>query len=104
MFIKENPLSSRYHLFVCTGTTCSQEGAEETLQTLQKGLKHRNIRKKVRVTLCRCLGQCGKGPNMVIYPEETWYAGLGEDEIDQVIQEHLINGKRVERLVHIPVD
>lgn len=41
---------------------------------------------------------------MVIYPEETWYAGLGEDEIDQVIQEHLINGKRVERLVHIPVD
>ena len=41
---------------------------------------------------------------MVIYPEGTWYAGLGKEEIDQVIREHLIDGKKVERLVHIPVD
>ncbi len=41
---------------------------------------------------------------MVIYPEGTWYAGLGEQEIDRVIREHLVNGKKVENLVHIPVD
>lgn len=97
-------MSLFYHLFVCTGPTCSQEGAEETLQALQKRLKKRNLNKKVRVTLCRCLGQCGDGPNMVVYPEGTWYAKLGEKEIDQVVREHLVDGNQVNDLMHTPVD
>lgn len=97
-------MPSFFHLFVCTGPTCAQEGAEEMLQTLQKRLKGLAIRKKVRVTLCRCLGQCGNGPNMVIYPEGTWYAKVEEGEITQVIQDHLVDGKKVDRLVHTPID
>ncbi|MCG3114556.1 MAG: (2Fe-2S) ferredoxin domain-containing protein [Candidatus Manganitrophus sp. SA1] len=93
-----------HHLFVCTGPTCSQQGAEETLQILQQKLEERHLRKNVRVTLCRCLGQCGNGPNMVIYPEGTWYGHVEEKEVDRLVKEHLIEGKVLSRLVQIPVD
>lgn len=93
-----------FHLFVCTGPTCSQQGVEETLQTLQKELQDRHLRKNVRVTLCRCLGQCGNGPNMVVYPEGTWYGHVDEKEVDRIVQEHFIEGKPVEQLIQIPVD
>ena len=92
------------HLFVCTGPTCSQEGAEDTLHALQKGLKDQKTQGKVRVTLARCLGQCGNGPNMVVYPEGIWYAHLDEEAVGQILREHLGNGKPVTRLLHDPVD
>ncbi len=96
--------SEYYHLFVCTGTTCEHQGAEEILQTLQNELKQNGLLKKTRTTLCRCLGQCGNGPNMVVYPEGIWYGGLGEGEIKQIVVEHLIEGKAVKKLIQIPVD
>jgi len=102
---KEYTLASPYyHLFLCTGSTCEQQGAEELLQTLQRRLRHNGLLKKVRVTLCRCLGQCGNGPNMVIYPEGVWYGSLGESEIEQIVHEHLIGGEAVQGLVQIPVE
>ncbi|MBI3804246.1 MAG: (2Fe-2S) ferredoxin domain-containing protein [Nitrospirae bacterium] len=93
-----------YHLFVCTGPTCSQQGAEETLQTLQTSLEKHHLRRSVRVTLCRCLGQCGNGPNLVVYPEGTWYGHVEEKEADRLVREHLIEGKPLSHLIQLPVD
>ncbi len=96
-------MSEPYHLFLCTGTTCSQQGAEESLQQLRERLFEKNL-KQVRLTLCRCLGQCGNGPNMVIYPEGTWYGKMTEETIDQLVSQHLISGKVLADRVLIPVD
>ncbi|MFQ5781013.1 MAG: ferredoxin, partial [Nitrospiria bacterium] len=93
-----------YHLFVCTGPDCRQDGAEDTLLALQKSLQEKNIEKRVRVTLCLCLGQCGNGPNMVLYPEGIWYGRLDEREIDGLVQKHLIEGKPLSHLVRVPSD
>jgi len=93
-----------HHLFICTGPTCSQQGAEETLQTLQKNLEAHHLQRKVRVTLCRCLGQCGNGPNLVIYPEGTWYGHMEEKEVGRLVREHLIEGKIISHLAQIPID
>ncbi len=90
-----------YHLFVCTGPTCRQEGAEETLHRLQEALQCQPLA-AVRVTLCRCLGQCGLGPNMVVYPGGTWYGRLHVEEIDQVIASHLMAGRPVASLIQPP--
>ncbi len=90
------------HLFVCTGPTCSQDGAEETLHRLQEATLA--CRARVRVTLCRCLGQCGQGPNMVVYPDGVWYARVGEKEVERIVSEHLLNDQPVVSLIHIPVD
>ncbi len=74
------------------------------LQVLQSELKHHGLVKKTRTTLCRCLGQCGNGPNMVVYPEGIWYGGVGGKDIKKIILEHLVEGKPVKELIQIPVD
>jgi (2Fe-2S) ferredoxin len=99
-------MSDYRHLFLCTGSTCAQQGAEESLRHLREGLqKIRNV----RLTLCRCLGQCGNGPNMVIHgagcpPEGIWYGRLTEEEVDRLMRQHLLLGKPLEDLLLVPVD
>ena len=52
----------------------------------------------VRVNKAGCLGRCDNGPVMVVYPEETWYSFIDKEDVEEIIQEHLIGGKVVERL------
>jgi len=100
-------MSEHHHLFFCTGTTCTGQGAEASLQSLRVALEAKNI-KNTRLTLCRCLGQCGSGPNMVIYggchPDKgIWYGHLMEEEIAFFISQHLIKGEVISRLMITPV-
>jgi len=74
------------HLFVCTGPTCSQAGAEETLQRLNERL----CGQPVQITLCRCLDRCGEGPNLVVYPEGVWYSGVDPEEADRIVREDFL--------------
>lgn len=53
---------------------------------------------KVRVNQAGCLDRCAEGPVIVIYPEEVWYTYVDKADIDEIIEEHLINGRVVERL------
>ncbi|MBI3358148.1 MAG: (2Fe-2S) ferredoxin domain-containing protein [Nitrospirae bacterium] len=103
-----------YHLFLCTGTTCTQQGAEDSLHRLRERLFEKSL-KDVRLTLCRCLGQCGNGPNMVIYGTSnasegnisrggTWYGHLTEEEIDPLISQHILKGEQLAHLMREPVD
>ncbi|MEK7747678.1 MAG: (2Fe-2S) ferredoxin domain-containing protein [Nitrospirota bacterium] len=96
------------HLFLCTGTTCTQEGVEDSLHRLSEKIAEKNI-KNVRLTLCRCLGQCGEGPNMVIYGDGhdrsgTWYGHLTKETIDSFVSQHLLKGEKLAHLVRTPVD
>ena len=59
------------------------------------GLSGKN---NIRINTAGCLDRCGEGPVMVIYPEETWYTYVDELDIDEIIEQHLINNKVVERL------
>ena len=52
----------------------------------------------VAVTSCGCLGPCFDGPNLVIYPDGIWYAGATADDADEIVAEHLLAGRPVERL------
>ena len=53
---------------------------------------------KIRVNLAGCMNRCSEGPVLVIYPEGTWYTFVDETDIDEIIQSHIINGTKVERL------
>jgi (2Fe-2S) ferredoxin len=53
---------------------------------------------KVRVNAAGCLDRCEEGPVIVVYPEEVWYTYVDRDDIDEIISEHLVNGRIVERL------
>jgi (2Fe-2S) ferredoxin len=53
---------------------------------------------KVRVNQAGCMDRCEEGPVIVVYPEGTWYTYVDKEDIDEIIQEHLVNGRVVERL------
>jgi (2Fe-2S) ferredoxin len=96
----------KYHVFFCTnqraeGETCCQNHDAQAMRNyLKKRSKELNIigRGKVRASTAGCLDRCGKGPVLVIYPEAIWYSYQNQADIDEIISEHLQNGRIVERL------
>ncbi len=91
-----------HHLLICTGPSCRQEGAEEMLAALHLFLCDASLQAYTRLTLCCCLGQCGRGPNMVVYPDGTWYGGVDTRAALQIVRGHLLEGKVVTALVQVP--
>jgi (2Fe-2S) ferredoxin len=96
----------QYHVFFCTNQReggakccnnfCSQELRGYAKQRI-KSLKL-NGEKKIRINTAGCLDRCEQGPVIVIYPDEIWYTYIDKDDIDEIIDEHLIKGNIVERL------
>lgn len=88
------------HAFVCTNAAaCAIDGPAEAIQASLKGLLKASGRKEdVRVNKAGCLGQCGHGPMMVVYPEGIWYSHLTLDDAQRVWDEHLVGGRPVEEL------
>ena len=88
------------HVFVCThGKVCPMEGSFDLHTKLKLAAKAALGSKAVRVNKSGCLSQCGYGPIVVVYPEGTWYAGVTEADVDELVSEHLVAGRPVERLL-----
>lgn len=96
----------RYHVFFCTnqrddGTACCANHKSQGLRDYAKarikalGLSGMG---NVRVNTAGCLDRCDEGPIVVVYPEGVWYTYVDRDDIDEIIDEHLIRGRVVERL------
>ncbi|OOZ39151.1 2Fe-2S ferredoxin [Solemya pervernicosa gill symbiont] len=96
----------QYHLFVCTNqrddgcACCGNHGAQALRDYAKKRCKELGIHGagQVRVNSAGCMDRCDKGPVMVIYPGETWYTFIDKEDIDEIIEQHLLKGKVVERL------
>lgn len=97
----------RKHVFVCTNRRapgdpkgcCAEKGAEEVREKLKGALKARGISKEIRANAAGCLDTCAQGVSVVIYPEGTWYGGVTPADVDEIIEEHLVHGRVVERLL-----
>lgn len=93
----------KYHLFFCThsrddGTAhCEEHGAQDLRNYAKQRVKELKL-KKVRVNNAGCLNRCKLGPMLVIYPEGVWYRYESKQDIDEIIDSHLIHGQIVERL------
>ena len=79
---------------------CNEKGAELLKKYAKKKINSLNLESKIkiRVNLAGCMNRCSEGPVLVIYPESTWYTFIDEADIDEIIQSHLINGTKVQRL------
>jgi len=94
------------HVFFCCnqrepGAECCNNHAASALRDYAKGrVKELKLsgQGKVRVNMAGCLDRCDEGPILVIYPEEVWYHYVDREDIDEIIDEHLKNGRVVERL------
>ncbi len=88
------------HVFVCiAGKTCPGQGSVELHAALKSAAREACGKVRVRVNKSGCLAQCGHGPMIVVYPEGTWYAGVSLGDVDEIVSEHLIAGRPVERLL-----
>lgn len=89
------------HVFVCTsGDWCPQVDGDGlgVHERLKREVKAAGINTRVRVNHSGCLDQCGHGPMVVVYPEAVWYAGVTPEDVAEIVREHLIGGRPVERL------
>ncbi|HEY6982787.1 (2Fe-2S) ferredoxin domain-containing protein [Reyranella sp.] len=94
------------HVFCCTNRRpaghprgcCADKGSEE-LRDYMKGRAKELGLKKVRINASGCLDRCELGPTVVVYPEGVWYSVPTKEDVDEVLQTHLVLGGRVERLM-----
>ena len=79
---------------------CNEKGAELLKKYAKQKINSLELESKIkiRVNLAGCMNRCAEGPVLVIYPEGTWYTFIDESDIDEIIQSHIINGIKVERL------
>jgi len=95
------------HVFVCANQKapgkicCANTGGEPFFDYMKQQLKKLDVHGagKIRMTQSGCLGRCKRGPCLVIYPEGVWYSYASKDDIDEIIQTHLIHHGVVDRLL-----
>jgi len=91
-------------VFVCTtGETCPQQGdVEKHVKTLRTAAASAGKHAEVRINKAGCFSQCGHGPMMVVYPDNVWYAGVQESDLQEILESHILGGVPVKRLVYDP--
>lgn len=99
------------HVFVCTNRrqdghqrgSCAAQGSEKLRDYMKARAKELGI-PGVRVNSAGCLDRCEFGPAVVIYPEGVWYRPASIEDVEEILQEHLIAGRRVDRLLLTAAD
>ena len=92
----------RSHVLVCGGTGCTSSGSPAIREHLEKELKKQGLDEEIKVVQTGCFGLCALGPIMIVYPEGTFYSRVTEDDVTEIVSEHLLKGRPVERLVYNP--
>jgi len=101
------PQFFQHHVFFCVNqrddgrASCAECGALPVQKYAKQRVKELNLngQGKVRINQAGCLDRCEQGPVLVIYPEGVWYTYVDNDDIDEIIDAHLIHGKIVQRLL-----
>lgn len=90
----------RSHVLVCGGTGCTSSGSARIRERLEKEIEANGLSEEVCVVKTGCFGLCALGPIMIVYPEGTFYSMVQEEDIPEIVTEHLLKGKVVKRLLY----
>ena len=89
------------HVFVCTsGKTCPADGGEAVCSALRQEITEHGLKGIYRINKSGCLDQCGNGPMVVVYPEQTWYAHVQPEDAREIVEAHLLGDEPVTRLLY----
>jgi (2Fe-2S) ferredoxin len=96
----------KHHVFFCCNkrdppeVCCADRGAADMQAYAKQRIKQLGLSGKgsVRINKAGCLDRCEEGPVIVVYPDETWYTYVDRDDIDEIIDSHIVGGRVVERL------
>ena len=90
----------RSHVLVCGGTGCTSSGSQQIMETLKEEIKKTGLEKEVSVVQTGCHGLCALGPIMIVYPDASFYSMVKVEDIPEIVQEHLLKGRVVTRLLY----
>ena len=90
----------RSHVLVCGGTGCTSSGSQQIMETLKEEIKKAGLEKEVSVVQTGCHGLCALGPIMIVYPDASFYSMVKVEDIPEIVQEHLLKGRVVPRLLY----
>jgi (2Fe-2S) ferredoxin/2-polyprenyl-3-methyl-5-hydroxy-6-metoxy-1,4-benzoquinol methylase len=96
----------RYHVFVCDQRKpegipcCAARGSAKVIEALRKEVAAQGLSKDVQITACGSIGLCDRGPNMIVYPEGTWYSSVMPQDVPEIVRTHFQTGRVVERLAN----
>jgi len=97
----------KYHVLVCTSCRlngiqkgfCYGKKAVSIVQRFMEEIEDRDLSGEVMVTITGCFGVCDKGPVVVIYPDGAWYGNVSAEDVPEIVESHLEEGRKVERLL-----
>lgn len=96
----------KHHIFICTSCRvngqqkgfCYSKDSVDIIQKFMEVIDDLDLSSDVMITNTGCFGICEKGPIAVIYPEGVWYGNLTEDDVEKIIEQHILKGIPVEEL------
>ena len=95
----------QHHVFFCCnrredgGACCEDHQAERMLMHAKQKIAALGLSHKIRINRAGCLGLCDRGPVVVVYPDAVWYSYKNEQDVDEIINEHLLHNRPVSRLI-----
>ncbi|MFP4662285.1 MAG: NADH-quinone oxidoreductase subunit NuoF [Halanaerobiales bacterium] len=90
----------RSHVLICTGTGCVSSGANTLKESLPAALEKHGLKDEIKIVDTGCHGFCEKGPIMIVYPEGVFYCQVTEEDVEEIVEEHLLKGRIVDRLLY----
>ena len=90
----------RAHVLICGGTGCTSSGSPAIQKALEEQLKLNDLENEIKIVQTGCFGLCALGPIMIVYPEGTFYSRVTEEDVKEIVEEHLLKGRIVDRLVY----
>ena len=94
----------RSHVLICGGTGCTSSGSKTLQEAFNKNIAEFGLAEEVKLVQTGCFGLCALGPIVIIYPEGTFYSRVTPEDVKEIVEEHLLKGRIVERLVYRDTD
>ena len=93
-------MSYKMHILVCGGTGCRASASQHIMTRLEECLRDKNLEDEVQVIATGCFGFCEKGPIVKVMPDNTFYVQVKPEDAEEIVAEHIIKGRKVERLLY----
>ncbi len=90
----------RAHVLCCGGTGCTSSGSPKIQAAFESEIVKQGLAEEIKVIQTGCFGLCALGPVVIVYPDGTFYSHVTEEDVAEIVSEHLVNGRAVERLVY----
>ena len=94
----------RSQVLICGGTGCTSSGSVTLIEEFEKRIEENGLSEEVKIVKTGCFGLCALGPVVIVYPDGTFYSRVQKDDVAEIVSEHLLKGRTVDRLVYSDVD